>query len=71
MPIFSTGWSCWPLTVPRVEKNDSARVWSVGPVRKNQLRPFSVRKSAEASPFTNGTRSRSERRLAEVVTSAW
>ena len=40
----------------------------VGPSRKNQSRPASVRKVAGLSALTNGTSKRSERWLANSVT---
>ena len=41
----------------------------VGPIRKNQSRPASVRKVAGLSALTKGTSNRSERWLAASVTS--
>ena len=51
------------------EKNASPACRQVGPIRKNQSRPASVRKVAGLSALTNGTSYRSERWLAASVTS--
>ena len=56
---------CWFSS----EKNAWPADRQVGPIRKNQSRPASVRKVAGLSALTNGTSNRSDRWLAASVTS--
>jgi hypothetical protein len=74
-PALSCAYSTAILSIlifgstPGSEKNAWPACRQVGPIRKNQSRPASVRNVAGLSALMNGTSNRSARWLAASVTS--